>query len=246
MKKILSFLFFFGILLSGEVGASVLFNQKWNKDFELRGFENGDSVSIGAMACDNKNLFLYDQARGKIVSLSTNGKILKSTSLQIRSRGTYFGVDFTHYNSHFVFVNDIDKKLDFYNSSTGKYIKSQEIPPILQKETKRSNRVVNRIYSQKGNLYIGNEYRVFPVLADSSLQKKVMITTAPVDSKIIYLDDSLMVTSMKSKLYKNGKSLKSPLPTNHYPIQGKRICSINKIIYVLTLQPQGPVIEELR
>jgi hypothetical protein len=67
---------------SGETPSSPFFSESWNKSFQLKPTETGDTLTIGAVFSDASELFVNDQAAGAIVVMNSNGKITSKIPLE--------------------------------------------------------------------------------------------------------------------------------------------------------------------
>jgi hypothetical protein len=119
-------------LCIGSACSEPFFNQSWNRDFHIRVLENGETLSVSALFSKDKLVYLYDQAAGNLTLLSDKGVLLGKTTLESIGRDTYFGDDFVVRDTTAIFVNSVDKRLEYFDIKTGKHLYAVAIPPEIQ------------------------------------------------------------------------------------------------------------------
>jgi hypothetical protein len=223
------------------------FEQKWNQDFHLRRIESGDTLSIGAVFCDGSSVFIHDRASGTIVVLSGQGKKTETVTLEGIGRDTYCGDDFIVKDSSFIFVNPVDKRVEYFSRTSGKHTSSLPFPQVLSSYPKRSWRIIDRIEVVGGSVFIGNAHLLFDL--ESCMKKSLAgndILKAPDGERFALVNKTF-------RLYQKGDAIKGvrddrirQFPLSHYPIAGKRLFSLNNRLYALVTTAQGVAIVELQ
>ena len=94
---------------------SIIYKKNWGVDFKRKRTENGDTVSVSGIFCDKDKIYLYDQDRGAVAVLGLNGDIARVVDLAPVGRGTYFGDDFIIREKEIIFLNTVDKRLEYFD-----------------------------------------------------------------------------------------------------------------------------------
>lgn len=223
------------------------FSEPWDKTFHLRETENGEILSIGAVCSDDNYVFVNDLAAGTVVRLDSTLKVMETVTLELIGRNTYTGDDFTVTDTSFIFLNSIDRRLEFFNRTTGKHTGAVSIPrDLLSDVKKRSQRVLSRIFMDQGRLFIGNEHVL--VNFDASLGKRLQ------DKKALFAGDHKRFSLYREKSpliadsagisgLKKGSS--RPIPGTHYPVTGKRIFRAGGKVFTITAGKDSVALQEL-
>jgi hypothetical protein len=225
----------------------LFFEQKWNQDFHLRPIESGDTLSIGAVFCDGSSVFIHDRAAGTMVVLNRQGKKTATVVLEGIGRDTYCGDDFIIKDSSLIFVNTVDKRLEYFSLASGKHLASLPLPQVLSSYPRRSWRMIDRIELIDGAVHVGNTHLLFDL--ESGLKKSFAgdgMLKAPDGERFALVNKGF-------RLYQKGNTLKGAvdgkirsLPLSHYAIPGKRLFSLNERLYTIIAGAQSMKIVELR
>jgi hypothetical protein len=220
------------------------FEQKWNQDFQLRQIESGDTLSIGAVFCDGVSVFIHDRAAGIMVVLNQQGKKMATVALEGIGRDTYCGDDFIVKDSSFIFVNTVDKRLEYFSCGTGKHLTSLPLPQALSSYPKRSWRIIDRIEIKDGAVLIGNAHLLFEL--ESGMKKSIAtgsILKAPDNGRFALVNKEF-------RLYQKGNTIIGardgkirPLPLSRYAIPGKRLFSLNGKLYAIIAEKCVKIVE---
>jgi len=217
-----------------------LIDQQWGGLFTLRQSDNGDTFSVGAVCSDQSNIYVYDLAGDKVIRFDASGKLAKIIKLEHIGHDTYSGDDFVVKDNEFIFLNTIDKRLDFFSTATGAHLRTLNFPVnFLAEEKKRSRMIITRIFVDNGTVYIGNEHVAVSIettLAKKSATKKTLNMSNI--KRIALVSGGRMFTTTGSMINVPGHS-SSSIPKTHYPIQGKRFVLLNDQVFALTLSHQG-------
>lgn len=222
------------------------FTQKWNRDFHLKPTETGDTLSIGAVFSNDSLVFVNDQAAGTVAVLNADGKILSKIPLEPIGRGTYSGDDFIVKDNRFVFVNTVDKKLEYFDRSTGKHIKSAALPTgVLAGQAKRSNRIIDRIFLVDKAILIGNGTLLFDL--EKGLKKTasaVSVLKAAGTARYTLISGKKRFMTTGNFLADSASGYKVPVPASHYTIPGKRFFVMGGRLFSVTAAKEGIAIVE--
>jgi hypothetical protein len=223
------------------------FEQKWNQDFRLRPIESGDTLSVGAVFCDGSSVFINNRADGTMVVLNGQGKKTATVVLEGIGRDTYCGDDFVVKDSSFIFINSVDKRLEYFSRASGKHLASLPLPQVFSSYPRRSWRMIDRIELIDGAVHVGNAHLLFDL--ESGMKKSIAgggILKAPEGERFALVNKGL-------RLYQKGNTLKGAadgkirsLPLSRYIIPGKRVFSLSKRLHALITDAQGVKIVELR
>jgi hypothetical protein len=211
------------------------FEQQWNKDFRLRPIESGDTLSIGAVFCDGSSVFVYDRAAGTMVILNAQGKTVTVIGLEGIGRDSYRGDDFIAKDSVFMFVNPVDRRIEYFSRVSGKHLRSLPLPlDALKSQPKRSRRIIDRIELAGDTVLIGNAHVLFDLesgLAKTAAPKTLLaapnngrFSLVHTNSRYIKLADSILVLPGHKK---------ATLPASHFTIPGKRLFVLNGTVYAV-------------
>ncbi|MBN1578298.1 MAG: hypothetical protein JW913_17185 [Chitinispirillaceae bacterium] len=226
----------------------IFFTQPWNKTFHLRETETGEILSIGAVFGTAANVFVYDQAQGAVVTLDTSGKVVTTVQLSSIGRNSYAGDDFVMEDSVFVFLNGVDRRLEFFNRITGMHLRSVPIPAdLLSGVQKRSQRIVNRLFLDDGRLMIGNEYRL--VAFDGRLGKRIATAaavSAAENERFVLYRKHRPVVMRDSLLFLRSIGATYRLPPTHYSITGKRFFTLGSRLFSIDAGKDSIRIAEVR
>jgi len=225
-------------LCAGQTPAT-FFSQKWGTTFHLKPTEQGDTISIVSLFSDGRQAYLYNLADRSLVVLDSSGAISASIPLTGSPSPTFAGDDFIIKDGQALFLNSIDRKILFFNATTGAFIKSIDYPQGLRDEPSRINRVINRIDIDGDRIVLGNGRRFFYL--DRSLQKKdasAGILKAAAGQKIAGFNNGRKIICVRNSIYVNTVRAGTSIPT-HFPVPGKRYAGINRSIYGLSLDANG-------
>jgi len=208
------------------------FSEPWNRTFHLRETENGEVLTVGAVFSNDSEVYVYDLAAGAVVVLDTNLVVRKTVPLTPIGRNTYAGDDFVVLDTCFVFLNSIDRKLEYFNRTNGDHIRSVPIPnDLLQSAEKRSHRILSRLFVDNGNLLIGNEYLL--VKFDTALGKKIAGAAIAADKETRFLlyAQNASIMQHDTLLSNNETGKKQRMPSTHHAVTGKRFFKRGTRVY---------------
>jgi hypothetical protein len=194
----------------------------WGTLFVPQRMENGDTVSVGAIAASGDTIFLYDIHSNSVVLLASNLSPLGRVTLLGSPRKGWAGDDFVVTHGEFVFLCAQDRALDQYDRFTGRLVARTTIPPsLLASEDSRSARLLSRIFLDNGELFVGNTRAA--VAFSPGLSKAKGVVRRPDSGKRIgTLQFGRSIEMRENRLLKQrGASLL--LPAQQYEIPGKRI-----------------------
>jgi hypothetical protein len=224
------------------------FHQSWGQDFHRRALESGDTLSVGAVFCDGSSVFIHDQAAGTIVILDSKGKKTAMVALEGIGRGTYCGDDFVVKDSLFIFVNTVDKRLEYFDRSSGKHISADPLPlQPLAGESMRSWRVIDRIFIIGRKAVVGNAHLLFDL--GQGLKKTVSpndFIKASGNERFAVLAENRRITIKEGLLVDPLTGKEMAVPKSRYTINGKRIFMLNNRLFALMAEPTGITIVELK
>ena len=213
-----------------------LLQEPWNTTFHLRETENGEMLSIGAVYSDDTTVFVYDLARGTVVLLDSMLQVTATVPLATIGRNTYVGDDFVATDSTFIFLNGIDRCLEIFNRETGAHRKRIPLPASLMSGAKkRSHRILNRIFLDKGTVMVGNDHHL--VALDTKPDKRSATGTAVTagENERILLYKRQASVIMKDSLLKNRVTgLSNPPPGTFFPVTGKRFFARGTTLFAVT------------
>jgi len=239
-RTVLIILLFSNSLFSSEKNKTSLISCPWGKLFNIKPTESGDSVSVGAIFSNDNLFYIYDMADGKVVKFDSSGTLIQSVKLQSVGRGSYTGDDFVVKGKEFVFLNSIDRRLEFFDIANGKHTRSVAISQsILANETTRSRRLINRIFLQNGTVLIGNEHIAVPL--DISLGKQIStcsVLKVTDKERLLFAGSGKVITSEGNRI-KGLNCTKCNKPDTYYPVYGKRFILIGGKLFSLVLTAQG-------
>lgn len=214
-----------GILTFCSGSPEPFFEQKWGIDFHLRPIETGDTLSIGAVFCDGKSVFLHDRAAGTMIVLDARGRKSAAIPLAGIGRDTYCGDDFIVRDSAFIFVNSVDKRFEYFSYGTGKHTDSRPLPlEALKAQPKRSWRIIDRIELAGDTVLVGNAHVL--VALEPGLKKVSgagRTLTAPAATRFALVRRHGPLLLHGDSLAQPGSPRKTALPGTHFPIPGKRL-----------------------
>ncbi len=223
------------------------FRQEWNRTFHLRTTETGEVISIGAVFSDGMRIYVYDLAQGSVITLDSTGGVADSVRLESIGRNSYAGDDLVAMDSVFIFLNGVDRRLEFFDRTTGKHLKSVPLPAdLMSGAKKRSHRVVNRLFLEGETLLVGNEYRLVPF--DPSLGKRIhgkTVLTAAASERLIYMGNRVIV-ERSGKLIDRLQGAEYLVPSTHFPVPGKRFFMLGSRIFALDAGKDSLMIAEMR
>jgi hypothetical protein len=194
----------------------------WGALFVPERMENGDTVSIGAMAASGDTIFLYDIPANRIILISSNLAVLKTVTLTGSPRKGWAGDDFVVTRGEFVFLCAQDRTLDQYDRFTGKLVARTTIPQsLLASEDSRSARLLSRIFFDNSELFVGNTRAA--VAFSPGLSKARGLVRRPGPGKRIgTLQSGRVIETRENRLLKQ-RGASSMLPIQQYEIPGKRM-----------------------
>jgi len=222
-------------------------SEPWNRSFHRRETEDGEILAIGAVFSNDSTLFVYDLAAGSVVSLDSTLRIKETVSLAPIGRNTYMGDDFVVRDSVFIFLNSIDRKLEYFSRTTGAHVNSVPIPSgLLSYVNKRSQRVLSRLFMKNGQLFVGNEYHLvsFDPVAGKRRAGQALLSAGtgrrymlPRDTSWITENDSGMITGLPGRILHMTKT--------YLPVSGKRLFSLHGKLYTISAAKDSVVIGTL-
>jgi len=228
--------------------ASPSFKEQWNKTFHLRTTETGEILSIGAVFSDDKNVYVYDQAENRIVIFDTTLTITDSVALPSIGRNHYIGDDFVLLDNQFIFLNSVDNRLELFDRTSGKHVRTIPLPRgLFRTEKHRSRRIVNRLFLDGKSLYIGNYYHVVPF--DPALGKKVEnakeLSSPKQRQWLLFKKNHTLLRDRDGTAYDDGSKTFEDA-TTHFPLSGKRHFTLGKRFYAVEAGKDSLRIFELK
>jgi len=222
-------------------GCSPFFFQKWNNDFHLRPTETGDTLSIGSVCATDSALFVNDQAARAMVVINGKGKVVSRIPLEGIGRGTYSGDDFIMRDDMFVFVNTVDKNLEYFDRATGKHLRSTPLPvTVLAAQPKRSDRLMDRIFLADNGILIGNGNLLFDLEAGlTKTASEIKLLKAPAGSRYALVTGKNLFMARGTVLADSTTRIKIAIPASHYTIAGKRFCVLNNRLFSVIASKEG-------
>ncbi|MBN1130977.1 MAG: hypothetical protein JXA71_18455 [Chitinispirillaceae bacterium] len=217
------------------------FEQKWNQDFRLRAIESGDTLAVGAAFCDGSRVFVYDRAAGTIVILNATGTTAAVRALEGIGRDSYFGDDFIAKDTVFIFVNPVDRRLEYFSRASGKHLHSHPLPlEALKSQKKRSRTIINRIEIVNDTVLVGNAHVLVDLgsgLAKSAVPKT--IRAAPSSGRFALVHASGTYVQRADTILALTSRKKAALPASHFTIPGKRLFVLNGMVYAVVAGSKG-------
>ena len=211
------------------------FCQPWNMTFHLRETETGETLSTGAVFSDSAHVYVYDLARGAVVTLDAAFSVVSTVQLASIGRNTWAGDDFVVIDSLFVFLNGIDRRLELFDRFSGKHLRAIPIPDDLTAGAqKRSHRILSRLFYDNGVLMIGNEYRLaaFDIALGKRRTPEASVVAAENERLALYRKRGAVVMR-DSLLIDRTAGTQARIPATHYPVAGKRFFSLGNRLYSL-------------
>lgn len=208
------------------------FSEGWNKTFHLRETENGEVLTIGAVFGDGSGVYVYDLAAGAVVVLDSQLVVHETVPLAPVGRSTYVGDDFVVLDTCFIFLNSIDRKLEYFSREHGTHLRSVPIPrDILATAEKRSHRILSRLFVDNGHLLVGNEYLL--VIFDPILGKKSASTAiaAEKETRFVLYSKNGAIVQHDTLLSNTATGKKQHIPATHHSVTGKRFFKRGAMVY---------------
>jgi hypothetical protein len=172
MKNIAMYVVLLFCLSAAKSDTSVII--KYGTNFIPQTTDQGEVLTITSIASDSSSLYLYDLSDRSIAILNPNGEFLKKIPLQTIGRKTYVGDDFIVRKRQLIFLNTVDSRLEFFNIDNGVRLLSIKCPSEIPEVTsERRMRMVNKIFLDNGQIYLGNRYFAFMFDEQSALAKKI-------------------------------------------------------------------------
>ncbi|MBN1309678.1 MAG: hypothetical protein JXA18_17285 [Chitinispirillaceae bacterium] len=226
----------------------LLFSQPWMKTFHCRETETGEILSIGAVFGTAENVFVYDLAQGAVVTLDTEGNVVSTVPLSSIGRNSYAGDDFVVKDSLFIFLNGVDRRLEFFNRTTGRHLRAVPLPvDLLSGVRKRSQRIVNRLFLDGDRLMVGNEYRL--VAFDPRLGKRIAaaaaVSAAENERYVLYRKHRPVVMRDSLLIFPSTGATCRP-PRTHHAITGKRFFTLGERLFSVDAGKDSVRIAEVR
>lgn len=231
-----------------SAASKLFFEQQWNQNFHLRPIESGDTLAIGAVYCDGSAIYIYDRAAGTIVTMNAKASIISTIGLEGIGRDTYGGDDFIARDSTFIFVNTVDKRLEYFSRRSGKHLGTQPLPlDALKSQTKRSWRIIDRIELAGDTVLIGNAHVLFDLA--SGLKKTLSngsLFRAPGTARFVLANKGIRWYQTGNYIIDNRNGKKRMIPTSHYVIQGKRIFCLDGKLFAVVASGRGVNIVQIK
>ena len=228
MRNIPVLMLFCLLTTPGAVRAGdTLLSMPWGTAFTVRVTDDGDSVSIGSLYSRGGQILVYSLADGRMTTIDSSGSIVETVKPASVGRLTYLGDDFVVRDTELVFLNSVDKRLEFFGLHGGSHLRARPIPnDLLASEPTRSRRVLSRVFLLNKTVYVGNEHVAVPL--DNSLSKQA------VSLKVLRSRGSerIALASDSSNLYLSGSTIrgsgcaKCRIPSTHFGTTGKRFVTI--------------------
>jgi len=241
MRKLLFVTTLFSILIRLYAQTDqVLHEEQWGGRFNLHMTENGEILAVSSIVFHNDKLYLYDMAERRIVILDSAGSFIKETALSSIGRYTYVGDDFVVLNNNAIFLNTVDKKLEIFELNSGKHKLSVSYPhDYYASESKRSHRIINRIYLDGEDIVLATGYKLFyfDYKSEKVIQKKKSISAESGGRFLFYDGTTTVVLSHERIVINNNKSV--PAVKSRYPISGKQFFLKNSRLFALSLDSFG-------
>ncbi len=205
----------------------LLFSQTWGKDFQLKITESGEVLTITAIASDSTFLYLYDLSELSLVKIDTSGSVVLKINLESIGRSTYTGDDFIVRDGEAIFLNAVDSRLEFFSCENGAHLKSVSFPRNVLNETKRSRRIINRIYLDGSSVLIGNSHKLvyFQENSLSKQQKGFKAIQFPDDSQMIFYNHHNSIKKTSGKALYSDRTV--PIRKSMYGFSGKNLVLLN-------------------
>lgn len=227
-----------GIFLCSAKENAVMIDEKWGNHFQIRYSEQGEPLTVAACAADSNRVYMYDMADRSLAVYDNNGIFQKKAILEQIGRGTYTGDDFVVRDTEAIFVNSVDKRIEYFDIGTGKHIKAIAYPKDIFKEQKsRTFRIVNRIFLEDKKIMIGNGHVVtyFSEGLSREMQSKKIESPS---------GKTLLLYSKKGSAFKSGKQVSwqgrtLKLPKSDYPFIGKNVILIKNALYACVVDSSG-------
>jgi len=211
--------------------------EPWNGLFSLRQTESNDTISVSGLFYGSGRIFIYNLAEGKMAVFSEEGKLVESVTLASIGRNTYVGDDFIVTDGRIVFLNTVDKTLEFFDQKSGRHLKSLPYPQdALNGSQSRMERFITGIFLEAGRIMLGNAGQMF--FFDEStgtVAEKERIVSARPDEKLLL---PKVVLCPGNDIMIDGRK-KGKQPPTHYPVSGKRNLLLRGTLYALVLDKRG-------
>lgn len=244
MKKLLLALFLsvnISNIFAQNVDDEIFINETWGNHFSFNKTPEGEILTIAACASDSSSIYLYNMANRSISVFDSMGEFQDKISLQSIGRATYVGDDFIIINKKAVFLNTVDKRLEYFNLSDGSREKSVPYPhDYFENEfSQRNRRFINRIFIDQGVIFLGNSHALFQ-FNQTGLEKRShskAIMRSPPNRGVLLYNSKEPVTKEHGSIHWKGKKIKKR--ASHYPLLGKAFAISGKNLITCTVNPKG-------
>ncbi|NLD94372.1 MAG: hypothetical protein GX639_17085 [Fibrobacter sp.] len=184
---------------------------KFGTNFVPQTTDQGEVLTVTSFASDSSSLYLYDLSDRTIAIFNPEGIFLRKIPLQTIGRKTYVGDDFIVLKQQLIFLNTVDSRLEYFNIDNGVRIRSIECPrEVPDVSSERRMRIVNKIFLDNGQIYLGNRYYAFLFDEPAVLAKKMPVIrpfALSKDSSIVMLYNRLRPVIFKSNHLKYDKNM---------------------------------------
>ena len=214
-------------------------DEPWGNHFSLQKTREGEVLTITACAVDSSFIYIYDMADRSLVIFDSDGIFSRKLNLESIGRATYVGDDFVIRNNEAIFLNCVDKRLEYFNLSTGQRKKSLPYPSDYIKSPQRSHSIINRIFIDQGKLFLGNSHALF-CFDETGLSKQsrsTAIMRSPDNKKILLYNSRRPVTRGPGSAQWSGKEVN--IRKSHYPMLGKQIAILGNTLISCTVDQHG-------
>lgn len=219
----------------------IIVDEPWDTHFSLGRTPEGEILTVAACVADSTRIYLYDMADRSIAFFDTAGKFINKINLESTGRATYVGDDFVVRKDIAIFINTVDKRLEYYNLSDGSREKSVQYPYDYFKDEfpERNRRIINRIFLDQDNILLGNSHALFnfnePGMAKRSRSQKIM--RSPPNKQILFYDSRKPVIKESGSVQWKGKKFR--MRQSHFPLLGKSIAISGEKLITCTINNNG-------
>ncbi|NLD99735.1 MAG: hypothetical protein GX640_07660 [Fibrobacter sp.] len=205
----------------------VFFIRPWNDTFTLKTTENGEFLTVTAMASMGSYLYLYDLSDRSLVTIDSTAQIISKVILESIGRSTYTGDDFVVRDNQAIFLNAVDYHLEYFQLETGKHLKSISFSRDLLNEEKRSRKIINRIFLDNNSILLGNSHTLV-VFSESALSKQMQslkVLHFPENKRILFYNRNKSIELSSGVAHYSGRTL--PVRKSVVSFSGKSMVLLN-------------------
>ena len=236
IKKVLLLIISFICILYSDTAVY----EKFGDNFTIKKTDSGERLTVTAFATDSSCFYLYDMADRSIAQFDSSGTFITKYALQSIGRDTYVGDDFVIRGEEAIFLNTVDKRLEFFILKSGSLKKSIRFPryiPGLAKQ--RRYRIISRIFLDSNTIFIGNNHSVFPIDENYARQKTTLSQVRNFPAKIILLlyKNQNSVFLKNRQIEWNQKTVQ--FKQEGYAMLGKQVGIVNDKLYLCKVDSTG-------